>query len=71
MRHKLRGMLPVAIASWGYVLGVVTLLLWAFALADVIGRRPDLERRQRSAWILVIVLLPIVGSIYYLVQRSR
>ena len=63
--------LPLAIASWVVGLGLATIVLWAFALVDVIGRRPDLERRQRSAWILVIVLLPIVGSIYYLTQRRR
>ena len=62
--------LPLAIASWLTVLGVVTIILWVFALIDVFGRS-DMERRQRSAWILVIVLLPIVGSIYYLLQRRR
>ena len=62
--------LPLAIASWLTVLGIVTIVLWVFALVDVFGRS-DMERRQRSAWVLVIVLLPIVGSIYYLFQRRR
>ena len=63
--------LPLAIASWVVGLGLVTIVLWAFALIDVLGRGSDFDRRQRSAWILVIVLLPIVGSIYYLTQRRR
>jgi hypothetical protein len=44
-------------------------VLWVAALVDLIGKRSDLDRRRRWAWILVIVLLPIVGSIWYLARR--
>ena len=62
---------PVALGYWVFGLGVLGLLaaiLWVLALVDL-GKRSDLDRRQRSAWILVIVLLPIVGSVWYLVRR--
>ncbi len=65
--------LLLAIGTWVFglgVLGVLTLVMWVFALTDLFGRS-DLDRQQRSSWILVIVLLPLVGSIYYLTQRRR
>jgi amino acid transporter len=64
--------LPVALGYWIFglgVLGLLTAFLWVFALVDLVGKRSDLDRRQRWAWLLVIVLLPIVGSIWYLVRR--
>jgi hypothetical protein len=33
------------------------------------ARRPDLDRLHRMAWILLIVLLPIVGTLVYLATR--
>ncbi len=73
MHRLLHVLLPLALGVWVFglgVLGILTLALWVFALSDLL-RRSDLDRRQRSAWILVIVLLPMVGSIYYLIQRTR
>jgi cobalamin synthase len=64
--------LPLALGYWVFGLGVVglfALILWILALVDLLGKRSDLDRRQRAAWILVIVLLPIIGSIWYLVRR--
>jgi hypothetical protein len=65
--------LPLALGFWFFagfgVLGLATAILWVLALVDLFGKRTDLDRRQRSAWILVVVLLPIVGSIWYLLQR--
>ncbi len=65
-------MLPVALgwfATAGIgVLGVVILILWAIGLIDV-ARRPDFDRRKKAAWVLIIVLLPIVGTIAYFVMR--
>jgi hypothetical protein len=61
--------LPLAIASWLYPLGVVVIVLWVIALVDLFRRWNELDRRQHSAWLLLIVLLPIVGSLLYLTQR--
>jgi hypothetical protein len=50
------------------LLGILILALWITGIVDV-TRRPDLDRRQRSAWILIIVLLPVIGSLVYFVTR--
>ena len=63
--------LPLAIASWIYPLGVLALVLWVVALVDLFRRWNELDRRQHSAWLLLIVLVPIVGSILYLASRPR
>ncbi|MDQ2675295.1 MAG: PLDc N-terminal domain-containing protein [Actinomycetota bacterium] len=63
--------LPIAIASWVVGLGVAAIVMWAFALFDLFGRWRALDKRQRSAWLLIIVLLPIIGSVLYLLQHRR
>ncbi len=43
-------------------------LLAAIALIDLF-RRVDLSPRARAGWALAIVLLPLIGSISYLLKR--
>jgi Phospholipase_D-nuclease N-terminal len=50
------------------IFGVAVVILWVIGLVDL-SRRPDFDRRSRSAWILIIVLLPIVGTILYWIKR--
>ncbi len=61
----------LAVGLWVFGLGLLGLLvavLWVAALVDLV-RRDDLDRRQRLGWILIVVLLPLVGSIAYFVRR--
>jgi hypothetical protein len=56
-------------ASFGIgIFGLVVIALWIIGLVDL-SRRPDLDRQRRFTWILLIVLLPIVGTIIYWVKR--
>jgi hypothetical protein len=50
------------------VLGLLILSLCVAGIVDV-ARRPDFDGRKRAAWILMIVLLPIAGTIAYFVTR--
>ena len=65
-------MLTVAIgwfASAGIgIVGLMIVILWVLGLIDVF-KRPDFDRGKRAAWVLIIVLLPIVGTIAYFVMR--
>ena len=49
-------------------LGLIILICWVLGLIDVIRSR-ELDRQKRLAWILIIVLLPIIGTIGYFVSR--
>ena len=51
------------------VLAVIGFALWVYCIADASVRHPAYVRRFRKPrWILITVLLPVVGSIWWLVQ---
>jgi hypothetical protein len=52
----------------GGILGLLILAMWVIGLVDV-SRRQDLERTARLTWIMLIVLLPVVGTLIYLAKR--
>ena len=57
------------IASGGIgILGILIIVCWVLGLVDI-SKRPDFDRRQRSAWILIVVLLPVIGTIAYFIAR--
>ena len=67
---------PVFLSTfWDIVLGsfivffvlIPIILIWVVALADLFTRR-DI-RGQKVLWLLVIVFIPIFGSIIYLLTR--
>jgi Phospholipase_D-nuclease N-terminal len=50
------------------ILGLIILALWVVGLVDL-AKRPDLDRRARMAWLLLIVLLPVIGTLVYFARR--
>jgi hypothetical protein len=57
------------IASGGIgILGILIIVCWVLGLLDIF-KRPDFDRRKRSAWILIVVLLPVIGTIAYFISR--
>jgi hypothetical protein len=50
------------------ILGLLIAAMWVVGLVDIF-RRSDFDRRTRSAWILIVVLLPLVGTLIYLAKR--
>ena len=44
------------------------LLVWVFAIFDVFTRR-DLSGWGKAAWLLAIVILPLIGTLLYLIFR--
>jgi Phospholipase_D-nuclease N-terminal len=64
-------LIPAIGAAWifgGGILGLIVVGLWVTGLVDV-TRRPDLEGNVRLGWILLIVLLPVIGTLVYLARR--
>ena len=51
-----------------YLISVVCLILWIVALVDCIKS----NNSNKVVWILVIILVPFLGSIlYFLIGRGR
>lgn len=59
------------IAVTGGLIGILTLIFQIWMLIDAI-KNPRLDGNQRVIWVLVILLLPCLGSIiYFFAGRSR
>jgi Phospholipase_D-nuclease N-terminal len=59
--------LGLTAATWSFIV-LPVLIVWALGVADIV-RRP-LPREQKAGWILVVVLLPIVGTLVYFALRK-
>ena len=62
------------VADFGTVFAAVVLLLpalllWLYALVDVI-RRNDLSSAAKTLWVIPIILLPYLGALIYLAIRA-
>jgi Phospholipase_D-nuclease N-terminal len=51
--------------SWG-IWGLLALVLWIWALADII-RRNFRNSNTKLIWIIIVILIPFLGSVLYLV----
>ncbi|QOR77233.1 MAG: PLDc_N domain-containing protein [Thermoflavifilum sp.] len=51
--------------GWG-LWGLLTLILWIWALVDIIKSRFNSDT-TKIIWIVVVILLPLLGSILYLI----
>jgi Phospholipase_D-nuclease N-terminal len=61
-------MLAASTATWVFIL-VPLIVVWVLGVADIVRRR-NLDRSAKAGWILIVVLLPIVGTIVYWVMRK-
>ena len=53
--------------DWLWFLGVVAVVAWLIAIVDMIRRRGQLSRGQLAAWVLIVIIVPVVGTILYFV----
>jgi hypothetical protein len=44
------------------------IMLWAFSLIDIFTRR-DLSGWGKAAWVLAIFVLPLIGTLIYIITR--
>ncbi|MBN1530497.1 MAG: PLDc_N domain-containing protein [Thermoleophilaceae bacterium] len=59
---------PAATAfTWIFIL-LPLLIIWGIGLYDIF-RRP-LPRQTKAAWALIVVLLPVIGTIGYFLLRK-
>jgi hypothetical protein len=70
MHHALQPLLGF-LAIGGGLVGLLTLVFSIWMLVDAI-KNPRLQGSQRIAWVLVILLIPCLGSIiYYFAGRGK
>jgi hypothetical protein len=53
------------------LLGVVVVIAWIIGIVDMVRRRAELSRGQLAAWICIVVILPVVGTILYFAVGRR
>jgi uncharacterized protein (DUF58 family) len=54
-------------AMWG-IIAVLLLIVWGLTIVDIVRRH--LGTRRTAAWLLIVVLLPFLGTLLYLVLRE-
>ena len=54
-----------------WLIGVVAVAAWVVALVDMVRRRSALRRGQLAAWVLIVIILPVLGTILYFVIGRR
>jgi hypothetical protein len=53
------------------LLGVIVVIAWIVGFVDMVRRRGELPRGRLAAWICIVVILPIVGTILYFAVGRR
>ena len=52
-------------AWFWWLLGVLVLVMWVVAVVDIIRRRHSRTAGKTAAWILLVLILPVLGTIVY------
>jgi hypothetical protein len=53
----------------GGLLGIAVTIVWICGIVDLMTKRPDLDGRHRAAWILIILIFPLIGTLAYFFVR--
>jgi hypothetical protein len=60
-------MLAVSTAVWVFIL-IPVLVIWVAGLVDIVRR--DLPSSTKAGWIIVVLLLPVIGTLVYFLMRK-
>jgi hypothetical protein len=52
-------------AWFWWLLGILIVVLWVATIVDIIRRRHSRSGGKTAAWILIVLIFPIVGTIIY------
>jgi len=59
--------LAVSIAGWTFIV-VPLVIIWALGVFDIL--RTHRSRSTTAAWLLIVILLPVLGSLAYWILRK-
>ena len=51
--------------DWLWLLGVVAVVAWIVAIVDMVRRRGELTGVRFAAWVLIVIMLPVIGTVLY------
>ncbi|MEX0781224.1 MAG: SHOCT domain-containing protein [Dehalococcoidia bacterium] len=56
--------------EWFFILLIYVplIMIWAFALVDIF-RRDDMNGLMKAVWVLIVFLIPFIGTLIYLIFR--
>jgi hypothetical protein len=58
-------------AWFWWLLGVFVVVIWIATIVDIIRRRHTRTGAKTAAWVLLVLILPVLGSItYFLVNGA-
>jgi hypothetical protein len=52
------------------LIGLIIIIMPIYCIIDII-RKPGWENTKRLMWVVIVVLMPFIGSIIYLFSRNR
>jgi hypothetical protein len=52
-------------AWFWWLLGILIVVIWVATIVDIIRRRHSRSGGKTAAWILIVLIFPIVGTIIY------
>ena len=57
--------------SWIWpIVGVLIVAAWTFAVVDIIRRRHTMSGAKVAAWVIVILVFPVLGAIAYFIVHA-
>lgn len=58
-------------AWFWWIFGAIVIVMWIAALVSIIGRRHTMSGGKLAAWLIVVLVFPVLGSlIYFLVNGA-
>jgi hypothetical protein len=52
-------------AWFWWLLGIFIVILWVVTIVDIIRRRHERSGAKTAAWILIVVIFPVIGTLVY------
>jgi hypothetical protein len=57
--------------SWIWpIVAIAVIALWVYALIDIVKRRHSMSGGKIAAWVIIILVFPILGTIVYFLVRG-
>ena len=57
--------------GWLWWVGTIVIVAWLVALVDIVRTRARFTGSQLAAWLLLVIVLPVLGTILYFVVGRR